>query len=121
MAQFDYKRASLSTSVDMYKIGKSYFCYLHYCGTNASKLTMSELVVSTSVKEYCLGVGFCYPVVPSSMSQNLPPAFVVHQVPINSTLCFNPLTFLLLRTFLQCQVVTGMEAEQIIESLTNYT
>ena len=33
----------------------------------------------------------------------------------------NPFTFLLLRTFLQCQVVTGMEAEQIIESLTNYT
>ena len=33
----------------------------------------------------------------------------------------NPLPLLLLRTFLQWQVVTGMEAEQIIESLTNYT
>ena len=33
----------------------------------------------------------------------------------------NPLIFLFLRTFLQCQVVTGMEAEQIIESLANYT
>ena len=34
---------------------------------------------------------------------------------------FNPLTFLFLRAFLQCQVVTGMEAEKIIESLANYT
>ena len=33
----------------------------------------------------------------------------------------NPLIFLFLRAFLQCQVVTGMEAEQIIESLANYT
>ena len=33
---------------------------------------------------------------------------------------FNPLTFLFLRAFLQWQVVIGMEAEQIIESLANY-
>ena len=33
----------------------------------------------------------------------------------------NSLTFVLLRTFLQWQVVTGMEAEQIIGSLTNCT
>ena len=33
---------------------------------------------------------------------------------------FNPLTFLLLTAFLQWQVVTGMEAEQIIERLANY-
>ena len=32
----------------------------------------------------------------------------------------NPLTLLLLRAFLQWQVVTGMEAEQIMESLANY-
>ena len=32
----------------------------------------------------------------------------------------NPLTFLFLRTFLQWQVVTGMEADQIIEILANY-
>ena len=32
----------------------------------------------------------------------------------------NPFTFLLLRTFLEWQVVTGMEAEQMIESLANY-
>ena len=55
MAQFDYKRASLSTSEDMYKIGKSYFCYLHYCRPKASKLMMSQLGERTSVKEYSLG------------------------------------------------------------------
>ena len=33
---------------------------------------------------------------------------------------FNPLAFLFLRAFLLRQVVTGMEAEQIIESLANY-
>ena len=32
----------------------------------------------------------------------------------------NPLTFLFFRAFLQWQVVTGMEAENIIESLANY-
>ena len=33
---------------------------------------------------------------------------------------FNPLTFFFLKAFQQWQVVTGMEAEQIIESLANY-
>ena len=55
MAQFDYKRASLSTSEDMYKIGKSYFCYLNCCRPKASKLMMSQLGERTSVKEYSLG------------------------------------------------------------------
>ena len=35
-------------------------------------------------------------------------------------LCINPLTFLVLSAFLQWQVVTGMEADKIIESLANY-
>ena len=83
MAQFDYKRASLSTSVDMYKIGKSYSCHLHYCSTDASKLTMSQLGVSTSVK----GVFFGRWLLLSGSPKYLPPAFVVHQVSINLTLC----------------------------------
>ena len=37
----------------------------------------------------------------------------------NILLTINPLTFLFLWAFLEWQVVTGMEAEQIIESLAN--
>ena len=36
MAQFDYKRATLSTSVDLYKIGKPYVFDLYYCRTDVS-------------------------------------------------------------------------------------
>ena len=43
-----------------------------------------------------------------------PPSGTNHQV------LYNPLTFLFLRAFLLWQVVTGMGAEQIIESLANY-
>lgn len=76
MTQFHYKRASLSTSVDIYKIGKSYFfIFLHYCRTNGTKLTMSQVGVRTSVKEY---VGFCHSVVPSSFSKPKSPARVCY-------------------------------------------
>ena len=54
MAQFDYKRASLSTSVDMYKIGKSYIFDSYYC----RRLTILR-IVRVSMKECSLGVGFC--------------------------------------------------------------
>ena len=40
--------------------------------------------------------------------------------PGNEVAYLNPLTFLFLRAFLQWQVVTGMEAEQMIESLANW-
>ena len=39
----------------------------------------------------------------------------IHMMPL-----INPLTFLFSRAFLQGQVVSGMEVEQIIESLANY-